>query len=60
MISLSTSRDSTDKLLKLVTGFNKVVNQYTKIIKVPSHRNNKIENVIEETESQKRSTTNKL
>lgn len=60
MISLSTSRDSTDKPLKLVTGFNKAVNQYTKIIKVPSHRNNKIENVIEETESQKRSTTNKL
>lgn len=30
------------------------MDQYTKIIKVPSHRNNKIENVIEETESQKR------
>lgn len=54
MIRLSTSRNSTNKPLKLIIGFNKAVDQYTKIIKVPSHKNNKIENVIEEMESQKR------
>lgn len=37
MITLSTSRDSADKPLKLIIGFNKAVDQYTRIIKVPSH-----------------------